>query len=89
VRLEVVKLLVAAGARVNPQASDEWGPLVSAAYGGNLQVVSYLVEEAGTDVRRAGPDGKTAVMVAVEKGHVDIVEYLRERQVNTILSKLT
>jgi ankyrin repeat protein len=82
--LAVVKLLVAAGARVNPQASDEWWPLLSAAIGGSLQVVKYLVEEAGADVRCVGPDGRTALMMA----HVDVAEYLlrvtlqREYEVN-------
>jgi ankyrin repeat protein len=80
----VVKLLVKAGAKVDPQGSDEWGPLVSAAFGGSLHVVKYLVEEAGADVRRADPDGMTALMMAENKGHVRIVEYLRERQVNAI-----
>jgi ankyrin repeat protein len=82
--LEVAKLLVAAGAEVNPQDSYDWGPLVSAAARGHLQVVKYLVEKAGADVRWADSDGKTAVIVAGEEGHVDIVEYLRKRQVNTI-----
>jgi ankyrin repeat protein len=79
-RLKVVKLLVAAGARVNPQASNDWVPLVSAASGGQLQVVKYLVEEAGADVRWADRDGKTALMYAAWKGHVDVVDYLRGRQ---------
>jgi ankyrin repeat protein len=75
-----VKLLVAAGATVNPQVSNEWGPLVSAASGGHLQVVKYLVGEAGADVRLAAPDGNTPLMWAARQGHVDVVEYLLCRQ---------
>jgi ankyrin repeat protein len=78
--LEVVKLLVAAGARVNPQAKNEWGALVSAVFEAHLQVVKYLVEEAGADVQCTGPDGMTVLIMAAGMGHVDVVEYLRGRQ---------
>jgi ankyrin repeat protein len=87
--LDVVKLLVAAGARVDPQSRDQAAALVSAIINGNLQVVTYLVEEAGADVQRTNSSGKTALQMAVESGHVDIVEYLRlvisrrEHQVGT------
>jgi ankyrin repeat protein len=82
--LEMVKLLVAAGARVNPQDSKEWGALSSAAYGGHLQVVKYLVDEAGADDRCVDRDGNTPRMVAADKGHVDIEEYLRTIEVSLL-----
>jgi ankyrin repeat protein len=75
--LEMVKLLVAAGAEVNSQDSYDWGPLVSAAARGHLQVVKYLVEKAGADVRWADPDGQRAFVYAASRGHSDVVEYLR------------
>jgi ankyrin repeat protein len=78
-QLEVAKVLVAAGARVTAQGSNEWGALLSAAWGGRLQVVKYLVEEAGADVRCADPGGKTPFMVAAAEGYVDVVDYLRDR----------
>jgi ankyrin repeat protein len=74
--LEVAKLLVAAGARVNPQASDEAGALLSAAYGGQLEVVKYLVEEAGADVRSTDHIGTTALIWGAHGGHVEVVDYL-------------
>jgi ankyrin repeat protein len=77
--LEVAKLLVGAGARVNPQSSSEWGPLLQAISGGHLQLVKYLVEEAGADMQRVGPHGITLLMVAVGGDHADIVEYLLGR----------
>jgi ankyrin repeat protein len=77
---KVVKRLVAAGARINAQASNEWGPLLSAAVGGSLQVVKYLVEEAGADGRWADADGMTVLMSAATEGHLDVVEYLLGRQ---------
>jgi ankyrin repeat protein len=75
--LEVAKLLVAAGARVNPQHGKRWGPLGLAAFGGQLQVVKYLVEQAGADVRWAYPDGSTPLKMADFRGHADVAEYLR------------
>jgi ankyrin repeat protein len=74
--LEVVKLLVAAGARLHPQGSDEVGALGSAACNGQLQVVKYLVEEAGADGNRAGTNSLTPLMYAARQGHADVVMYL-------------
>jgi ankyrin repeat protein len=75
--LEMAKLLVAAGARVDPQHGKKWKPLGSAAMGGSLQVVKYLVEEAGADVRWVDPDGLRNLMMTADEGHADIAEYLR------------
>jgi ankyrin repeat protein len=76
--LDVVKLLVAAGSRVEAQAGEKFGPLVTAALRGRLEVVKYLVEEAGADVARTGLDGCTPIRCAAREGHADIVEYLRQ-----------
>jgi ankyrin repeat protein len=75
--LEVMRLLVGAGAKVNPQASDEYGSLGDAALNGHLHVVKYLVEEAGADVLRVDPDGRTPLMRAAERGHTDVAAYLQ------------
>jgi ankyrin repeat protein len=75
--LDVVELLVAAGARVDPQSRGQPAALVHAAAAGHLEVVKYLVEEAGADVQRASSSGMTTLQMAVDSGHADIVEYLR------------
>jgi ankyrin repeat protein len=77
--LEVVKRLVAAGAKIEPQASDETGALASAAMGGSVPMVKYLVEEAGADERRADSDGVTPLIAAVKNGRADVVAYLLGR----------
>jgi ankyrin repeat protein len=74
--LEVVKRLRAAGAKIEPQASDETGAFTSAAMGGKLDVVKYLVEEAGADEGHVCCDGATPLMFAARCGHVEVVQYL-------------
>jgi ankyrin repeat protein len=87
-RLEIVKLLVGAGAMVEYNARNGMGALAEAASEGHLAVVKYLVEEAGADERRADEDGMTPLEVAAEMGHDDVVAYLRsiasrrDREVN-------
>jgi ankyrin repeat protein len=79
--LGMVKLLVGAGAKVNAQPTDEGSPpLVSAVWGGDLQVVKYLVE-CGADVNviYKSDGGNTPLMLAVRDGHIGIVEYLLGR----------
>jgi ankyrin repeat protein len=75
-RLELVKLLVGAGARVNPKASSEYGPLLRAIMAGHLQVVKYLVEEAGADVQHVGPRGVTSLTYTFTSDRAAIAEYL-------------
>jgi ankyrin repeat protein len=77
--LEVLKLLLTAGAKYDPQASNELEAFLSAALAGHLEVVKYLVEEAGADANRAGPGGCTPLICAADKGHTDVVAYLLGR----------
>jgi ankyrin repeat protein len=74
--LETVKLLVAAGARVDPLPGDSIGALAATVSAGHLEVVKYLVEEAGADERLAVLHGITPLEVAARRGHDDLVEYL-------------
>jgi ankyrin repeat protein len=75
----LVKLLVAAGARIDPETEEEMGAVASAAWGGHLQIVKYLVEEAGADVWHAGYRGEMPLMWAADNGHADVVAYLLDR----------
>ena len=68
--LSVVEFLVGAGASVDD------GALRSAASGGQLAVVRYLVEEQGADLEATGYDGSTALHDAAWYGRLSVVEYL-------------
>jgi hypothetical protein len=72
----VVRLLLEHGADVNAQSQAGWIPLHRASYYGPLEVVRLLLEH-GADVE-AKYDGKTALQVAAEEGHDEVVELLRE-----------
>lgn len=65
------------GARINHPGSDGLTPLMTAASAGNLETVRALLElKADPSVRDR--HGQTALRMATVKGHVKVVETLRE-----------
>lgn len=76
--LGVVRLLVEHGVAhdVDVQRSFRYqAPLYHAASGGNLHVVEWLIQ-SGVNVNLPASNGWTALEVAAEKGHVQILEEL-------------
>lgn len=77
--LEVLKYLIQKGAKVS---DDHNGALRFASYQNQLHIVKYLVENQDVDIndyiakygRSSCPLG-----LATEKGHVDIIEYLKSK----------
>ena len=68
------------GPRAGSMASGNPGPrLWSAAEAGDAQLVARLLGE-GRDVNEADEFGCTALILASEKGHVDVVRLLLARQ---------
>lgn len=57
--------------------------IVESARGGNLQVLIFLMEK-GANVRHQNKEGKTGLMFAAEKGHVEIVKFLIEKDLTTV-----
>eukprot|EP00731_Ephydatia_muelleri_P033232 Em0026g52a len=55
---------------------DGWSPLHIASYNGHLDILI----EAGASISQANKDGKTAMNMAVGKGHKDIIQVLKTDQ---------
>ncbi len=74
---EVAKVLVRKGAQVNHGYEGEFTPLMHAAYAGNVELVSFLLEN-GADPKARNSEGKTPLAFAQKKNNRQIVELLRK-----------
>lgn len=75
--VEVVKFLVGNGANVEKYNRDDGSTaFIIAAAHGQLEVVQYLHQSKAQDV--ANKNGRTALMVAVQGKHFNVVKYLVE-----------
>jgi hypothetical protein len=75
--IEVVRLLVEAGADKDNATTIGWTPLSVACEEGHIEVVGLLVE-AGADKERARTDGSTPLLIACEKSHIEVARLLVE-----------
>lgn len=73
--LEIMKLLIKAGADVNLQMEEGDTALMDAALAGNLDAVKILVE-AGADVNLKNCSGEHALSMAAYNAHEEIFYYL-------------
>ena len=73
--VEIAKLLLKKGAKVNFVNDLNQNALMKAAEGGNVEVVNLLVEH-GANCNTAAIDTKTALTLACEQGSVEVVEAL-------------
>jgi uncharacterized protein len=69
--LEAVKLLLEHGASPNARQHGGWAPIHSAAQNGDRAMVDVLLKH-GADRKLANDEGKTAAMVARDKGHSEL-----------------
>ena len=83
-RLDMVQLLVEAGADMNIRDEDGSTALMCAAEHGHAGIVKYLLQNPDTDVLAKDNDGLTALAVAMEAGHRDLGVLL---YANTSLSR--
>ncbi len=73
--LEAARLLLDHGAPVNARQQGGWVPIHAAAQNGDRPMVELLLQHHA-DPTIANDAGKTAAMVAREKGHADIASLL-------------
>jgi ankyrin repeat protein len=75
--LEVVKVLVEAGAPMNSKSDEGWTPLTWAAKGGHDTVIEYLISQK-VDVNVGDKDGYTALDWAKNEGYPKVVDMLKK-----------
>lgn len=79
---ECVDALLDAKADFNVRDDTGWTPLQVAAEYGSLRAIASLIK-AGVDVNSTERSfGRTALHIAVEGGHIDVVRYLLEKVIN-------
>ena len=77
---KVAKILIDNGA--NKDVQDRKGtPLHRAAICNNKRMVMYLIEEGGVDITIRNQGGKTALELAQEKGHEEIIELIKRYEI--------
>lgn len=76
---DLVRILIEAGADVNHRYEEQqFSPLITAAADGDPEIVEMLIA-SGADTGARTKDGKTAVSMALERGHPRIAEILRNQ----------
>ena len=76
-KLNIVRMLVKAGANINmSDPRDKQTGLMCAARNGNMNMVRFHLEN-GANVHLKDKEGKTALALALEKGHQDVAALLR------------
>lgn len=77
--MESVRLLVEAGAPIDPQQQEGWTPLHAAVHQGSLDMTRYLLEH-GADPNIHNEKGKSAIGLAADEGHVAILKLLKGQE---------
>jgi len=75
-QIECIRLLVSAGAQIDDRADSGFTPLMKAAWFGNTQAAEELLR-LGADPGLQDNHGKTAAMIAVERGHDELARLLK------------
>jgi ankyrin repeat protein len=74
--MDVVRLLVDAGAPIDPQQQEGWTPLHGAVHQGNLDMTKYLLAH-GANPKLQNGNGKNAIGLAAEAGNLEILKLLK------------
>ncbi|XP_023037867.1 protein fem-1 homolog B isoform X2 [Drosophila willistoni] len=75
--LQIVKMLVQAGASINHNTKAQSSPLRAACYEGRLDIVEFLIDN-GADVNATNLFNNNTLMIAAYKGHALVVKTLLE-----------
>jgi ankyrin repeat protein len=78
VRLELLRILVENGAHVDATDRSKMSGLLHAATLGDIPCGEYLLGH-GADISHADDDGRTALWIAVDNGHVEFVRLLLDK----------
>ncbi|CAG9816689.1 unnamed protein product [Phaedon cochleariae] len=80
-RLDMVKLLLEAGADINIQDEDGSTALMCSAEHGHIEIVKHLLCQPDCDSTITDVDGSTALKIAMEAGHrhIGVLLYAHER----------
>ncbi|XP_029981407.1 ankyrin repeat domain-containing protein 50 [Sphaeramia orbicularis] len=79
---DIVTLLLKHGANPNAQDSEGRPPLHSVAWTGHADVGWRLLETSGVNIDLACNQGATALSIAVQEGHINIVAMLLKKGAN-------
>ena len=75
-RLNLAKLLVAAGAKTRIADLHGWTPLHEAAWFGNARKVEFLLKQPGQSIHATDDEGWTPLQAAARMNHRSVVEQL-------------
>jgi ankyrin repeat protein len=74
--LDVVRILVEAGAPIDPQQQEGWTPLHGAVHQGNVELAQYLLDR-GANPRLQNDKGKNAFGLAADAGNLAMLKLLK------------
>ncbi|GJQ67460.1 hypothetical protein Trydic_g5119 [Trypoxylus dichotomus] len=80
-RLDMVKMLLEAGAYINIQDEDGSTALMCAAEHGHVEIVKYFLSQKDCDSTITDVDGSTALKIAMDAGyrHIGVLLYAHDR----------
>ena len=79
--LEIVKLLIQHGAKVNKPTLTQSTPLRGASFHGHVDVMDYLIA-SGAEINTPNCIGQSPLCIAAMRGQLDAVKYLIEKGAN-------
>ena len=74
-RIDLIHLLIQAGAELHTRYHNDETPLMVASYRGNLTIVEILIK-AGSCILLTDESGENALEIAIDEDRKDVAEYL-------------